>query len=1074
MKSKFRSEYFLFALIITVSAAFMLSTTLWIKRLNKKGNELQQLVTQYKNKMVVFENKIDLYFFTGNYYYFENINNSTEKLNVLLEQLPMGGTFTYEDKTYEIEDYSIEESEAYKNLIASTERLLQSTANVEQNAAKNDAYNLGGTSFDQIDKIRYLEQASENLQEVKTALASVFVNIDKVQDVLKNKHERKEFVLKVTLYSIQVVVFAFLIFSYFYFRNKLFKPVRKVTSFAKNLSEGKTDEIDNNLKNTDLLELDNSLQKLSKHINDATSFAISIGEGKVDEQIEVNADDMLGKALLEMRDKLKEVAEEERKRNWAVNGMAKFSEIMRQHQHSELPELSYQFIFALVKYLEGNQGGVFLINEEQEDKFIELTACYAYERRKKMHARLEMEEGLIGQCVLEKDLLYIEEVPDDYINITSGLGKKTPTCILIAPIKVNEEIFGAVEIAFFDLLPQYKIDFVVSVCETFGSTLSSSHMNMRTRKLLEDSQAINSELQQKEEQMRQNAEELQATQEELNRKLAELGKETNLSKNIIEAINKTNATIEFDLEGNILNVNDMYLSVMGFTKDEILSKNESSLVPKDEMDSSRYQMLWESLRSGSFMSGEYRRLNKSGREVWLNGTYNPIFDVNGKPYKIIQFAQFTTEEKEKDLDLSSKINAISSTFPLIELELDGKIKSSNQEFINLFGYKRLEIRNKEFYQLIDDNSQDQTNCNIAMQEAKQATKTAVLGFKSKDGDLRYCLTICTPIRNLAGEVYKIMTILVDITEQKKLELELIQNQGILSTTIGELKLTKQNLLAQKNEIESRINMLDMAASIFEIDPEGNIININEHFCQTFVVEKNDLIGKSFYEFIDSNFDNSIVDKMWKNINEGLVVRNILPIKFHNKYWIDITVAPVWDAQKKPYKFMGLIYDVTTRVETETTLREDLAKERMRSTILSLKGINDEEDQIALSFSKLTSALDGNGNLEYDQLMNELPTISIDKTGIINRISDEAERVLDVKAKSLIGKTMYDLIIFDKKEEQQRFMKKLISGMVIKQSINIEINKNLIALDLISLPVFGEKPSDINILMFFNRRITEVS
>ena len=1047
---------------------------MWIKRLNKNGNELQQLVTQYKNKMVLFENKTDLYFFTGNYYYIENINNSAEKLNGLLEKLSSGGTYIYDDKTYEIEDYAVNDNEAYQNLVASTNRLLKSTASVEQNATKNEAYNLGGTSFEQIDKIRISKQASEDLKSVKTALASVLVNIDKVQDVLKSRQADKELILKVVLYSIQAIIFGFLIFSYFYFRNKLFKPVRKVTSFAKNLSEGRTDETDNDLKNTDLLELDNSLQKLSKHISDATSFAISIGEGKVDEQIEVNEDDMLGKALLEMRDKLKEVAEEERKRNWSVNGMAKFSEIMRQHQHSELPELSYQFIFALVKYLEGNQGGVFLINEEQEDKFIELTACYAYERRKKMHTRLEMEEGLIGQCILEKDLLYIEEVPEDYVNITSGLGKKTPTCILIAPIKVNEEIFGAIEIAFFDLMPQYKIDFVVSVCETFGSTLSSSHMTMRTRKLLEDSQAINSELQQKEEQMRQNAEELQATQEELNRKLAELGKETNLSKNIIEAINKTNATIEFDLEGNILDVNDMYLSVMGFTKEEILSKNEGSLVPKDEMDSSRYQMLWESLRAGSFMSGEYRRLNKSGREVWLNGTYNPIFDIKGKPYKIIQFAQFTTEEKEKDLDLSSKINAISSTFPLIELDLDGKIKSSNQEFITLFGYKRLEIRNKEFYQLIDDNSQDQTACNIALEEAKQATKSAVLGFKSKDGDLRYCLTICTPIRNLAGEVYKIMTILVDITEQKKLELELIQNQGILSTTIGELKITKQNLLAQKNEIESRINMLDMAASIFEINLEGNIININEHFCQTFEVDKNDVIGKSFYSFIDADFDISIVDKMWENINQGQVVRNILPINFENKYWVDTTVAPVWDAQKKPYKFMGLIYDVSTQIATETTLRKDLAKERVKSTILSLNGANEEEDQISMSFSKLTSALDSNGNLEYDQLMNELPTISIDKAGVINRISEEAVKVLDAKAENILGKTMHDLISFENKDEQQSFMKKLVGGMVIKQPISIKINKKLVTLDLISLPVFGEKSSDLNILMFFTRRETEIS
>lgn len=1067
MKKKFRSEYFLLTIIMTLSGVLIISNYLWLQRLNKNGNDLNLIITEYSNKLNLFEKKTDLYYFTGNFFYFENINQEASKLNDLLEMLPAGGIFDLNGKNYTIEPYEIAEEDIYKNLISRNNRLINSTLKVE-NSYGNDNYSLGGTDFEENTSSISSEKNIKDLKEVKSALAAVLVNLEKVQKLIQTQQDDKEGFYKRLLIALQLITTFILIFAFIYFRKNIFNPVRHITAFARNLAEGRTEKPDYTVEKSDLYELDNSLQKLSQHIYDATSFAISIGEGKVDEQIEVTEDDMLGKALLEMRDRLKEVAEEEKKRNWAVNGMAKFSEILRQHQHSDINELSYQFIFALVKYLKGNQGGVFLINEEQEEKFIELTACYAYERRKKLQARLEMDEGLIGQCILEKDLLYIEEVPEDYIHITSGLGKRPPTCILIAPVKVNEEIFGAIELAFFDFLPQYKIDFVTSVCETFGSTLSSSRMNMRTRKLLENSQSINAELQQKEEQMRQNAEELQATQEELNRKLAELGKETNLSQNIIEAINKTNATIEFDLEGNILDVNDMYMSVMGFTKSELIGKNENTLVPKDEMDSNRYQMLWQSLISGSFMSGEYRRISKGGREVWLNGTYNPIFDVNGKPYKIIQFAQFTTEEKEKDLDLSSKINAISSTFPLIELDLEGKIKSSNQEFINLFGYKRLEIRNKEFHQLIDDNTNDQMNCSQALEEAKMSTKSTILAFKTKDENIKYCLTICTPIRNLSGEVYKVMTILVDITEQKKLELELIQNQEILSSTIGELKVTKQNLMAQKNEIESRINMLDMAASIFEVDLKGKVISSNERFYQTFNIESKDVIGKSFYDFIDKEFDISVVDKMWQNVNEGKVIRNILPIYFDKKYWIDTTVAPVWDAQKKPYKFIGIISDVTSQVETEANLREDLAKERMKNTILSLKG-QDEENEIATSFAKLTNALDGEGNLEYKQLMNELPTICIDRAGTVNTISKEAENILGVKAGSLKGKVMHDLISFNNADEQKGFMKKLTSGMVIKQPIDIKINKKIFSLDLISLPVFGEKANEMSILMFFNRK-----
>ncbi|MFW5762472.1 MAG: GAF domain-containing protein, partial [Cyclobacteriaceae bacterium] len=454
MKKKFRSEYFLLSLIIVISGILIASNYLWLQRLSKNHNHLDKIFASYIHQLVLFENQTDLYYFTGNFYYFENINHKAANIYQLIRILPQGGEFQIENESFHIEAYEIAENDLYKNLLTRVESLINTTDKFDKDSHAVENYSLGGTTFEQNTSRLSSEKQINDLKEVKTDIAVVLVNLEKVQELIQAEQEQKQGFYKLVLIILQFTCTAILIFTLIYFRKKIFTPARNITSFARNLAEGRTEKPNYSAEKSDLNELDNSLQKLSRHINDATNFAISIGEGKVDKQIEVTEDDMLGKALLEMRDKLKEVAEEESKRNWAVNGMAKFSEILRQYQHSDINELSYQFVFALVKYLEGNQGGVFLINEEQEQKFIELTACYAYERRKKMQVRLEMEEGLIGQCILEKDLLYIEEVPDNYVNITSGLGKKKPTCLLIVPIKVNEEIFGAIEIAFFSLLPK--------------------------------------------------------------------------------------------------------------------------------------------------------------------------------------------------------------------------------------------------------------------------------------------------------------------------------------------------------------------------------------------------------------------------------------------------------------------------------------------------------------------------------------------------------------------------------------------------------------------------------------------
>jgi PAS domain S-box-containing protein len=257
----------------------------------------------------------------------------------------------------------------------------------------------------------------------------------------------------------------------------------------------------------------------NKAVTSLSTFieAISAGNYSVELNLE-EGEESLATTLISMRDKLRQNAEEDKKRNWTTTGLAQIGDILRISTRTT-NELFDNIIKFVVNYTKSNQGGLFLLNDENEsEKFLELVACYAFERKKFLNKKVDIGEGLVGQCFVEGERIYLLEVPTEYITITSGLGGAAPGALLLVPLKVNEKLFGVLELASFSPYEEHEIELVEKLSESIAATISSVRVSESTRILLEKTQQQAEEMRAQEEEMRQNMEELEATQEEMRRK----------------------------------------------------------------------------------------------------------------------------------------------------------------------------------------------------------------------------------------------------------------------------------------------------------------------------------------------------------------------------------------------------------------------------------------------------------------------------------------------------------------------------------------------------------------------------
>jgi hypothetical protein len=227
-----------------------------------------------------------------------------------------------------------------------------------------------------------------------------------------------------------------------------------------------------------------------------------------------------GKKLEQSLEEVQQARLEDERRNRIAIGIAEITAMMRQETEHEM--IFDKLISAIVKYVKANQGALHVVEgNSEEEKYILLKSLYAYDKKKFVEQRTEIGQGLLGQCYLEKEKIILKKVPNQYIQITSGLGEITASFVVIQPMLINESVEGFLEIAAFKPLEDFEIGFLEKLSENIASFIKNNRTNFRTKILLEESRQQAELMKAQEDDMRQNVEEMQAFQEDMQRSTQE-------------------------------------------------------------------------------------------------------------------------------------------------------------------------------------------------------------------------------------------------------------------------------------------------------------------------------------------------------------------------------------------------------------------------------------------------------------------------------------------------------------------------------------------------------------------------
>ncbi|SMX29305.1 Biofilm dispersion protein BdlA [Pelagimonas phthalicica] len=355
---------------------------------------------------------------------------------------------------------------------------------------------------------------------------------------------------------------------------------------------------------------------------------------------------------------------------------------------------------------------------------------------------------------------------------------------------------------------------------------------------------------------------------------------------VVDAINRVQAVIEFEVDGTIITANENFLATVGYSLDEIAGKHHRMFCDPAYAKSDDYHDFWMKLAMGEFSTGEFQRFGKGGEEVWINASYNPILGADGKPYKVVKFATNITEEKNRAADNAGKLAAIDRAQAVIEFELDGTILTANENFTATVGYGLDEIQGQHHRIFCDpDYAKSSEYKQFWADLAKGELKSGEFKRFDKSGNEVWINASYNPIFDAAGNPVKVIKYATNITEAKQ----------------------------QAAEQAGKMAAIDRAQAVIEFELDGTIITANENFTATVGYSLEEIQGKHHRIFCDPTYANSPeYRQFWADLASGQFSAGEFKRfgKSGDEIWINASYNPIFDADGNPYKVVKFATNIT--------------------------------------------------------------------------------------------------------------------------------------------------------------------
>ena len=380
---------------------------------------------------------------------------------------------------------------------------------------------------------------------------------------------------------------------------KIFERISRISKTTQKLSEGKLVKSIDVISNDEIGKLSTDINKFIDNFNENINITAQLLEGNLDVGSKMdNESGVFRQLLIKMHENLKNEKivkikrdEQDALRNWSSEGLSILNEILRK-SNEKIEKLADKILVSLVDYIGANQAGLFIVSKNADDeKSLDLISFYAFGKKKYQQKKINMGDGLVGTCAQERNIIHLTEIPNDYIEITSGLGQANPNSLLLVPLILEDELLGVIEIASFDEFTKTKISFVEKLAENISSSLFSAKVHARTEGLLEESKKTKKAQEFQEENLRRSMDDLWKAQDEM-KKMKELEKTQNekllfeienSKKQVIEILNNIPAKIFLkNSKGKLVILNQAVADAHKMTIDELLGKSDFDFYEKEE------------------------------------------------------------------------------------------------------------------------------------------------------------------------------------------------------------------------------------------------------------------------------------------------------------------------------------------------------------------------------------------------------------------------------------------------------------------------------------------------------------